>query len=67
MGYLKRANEASYSVAHLIAKSGASELIETLVKSVVKEMAQGIFGDKASKAIDCVSLSNKTVHHRITY
>ncbi|KAG6936315.1 zinc finger BED-type containing 5 [Chelydra serpentina] len=62
-----KALEASYSVAYLIAKSGAAEVIgETLVKPAAKVMGQVMIGDKASKAIDCVPLSNNTVHRRIT-
>ncbi|KAG6937572.1 zinc finger BED-type containing 5, partial [Chelydra serpentina] len=62
-----KALKASYSVAYLIAKSGAAEVIgETLVKPAAKVMVQVMIGDKASKAIDCVPLSNNTVHHRIT-
>ncbi|KAG6932310.1 zinc finger BED-type containing 5 [Chelydra serpentina] len=62
-----KALEASYSVAYLIAKSGAAEMIgETLVKPAAKVMVQVMIGDKASKAIDCVPLSNNTVHRRIT-
>ncbi|CAM5074736.1 unnamed protein product [Natator depressus] len=58
--------EASYSVAYLIAKSGAAEVIgETLVKPAAKVMVQVMIGDTASEAIDRVPLSN-TVHRRIT-
>ncbi|CAM4630751.1 unnamed protein product [Caretta caretta] len=59
--------EASYSVAYLIAKSGAAEVIgETLVKPAAKVMVQVMIEDKACKGIDCVSLSNNTVHCSIT-
>ncbi|KAG6930544.1 zinc finger BED-type containing 5 [Chelydra serpentina] len=62
-----KALKASYSVAYLIAKSGAAEVIgETLVKPAAKVMVQVMIGDKASKAIDCVPLSNNTIHRRIT-
>ncbi|KAG6935323.1 zinc finger BED-type containing 5 [Chelydra serpentina] len=62
-----KALKASYSVAYLIAKSGAAEVIgETVVKPAAKVMVQVMIGDKASKAIDCVPLSNNTVHRRIT-
>uniref|UniRef100_A0A8C3T3X3 DUF4371 domain-containing protein n=1 Tax=Chelydra serpentina TaxID=8475 RepID=A0A8C3T3X3_CHESE len=62
-----KALEASYTVAYLIAKSGAAEVIgETLVKPAAKVIVQVMIGDKASKAIDCVPLSNNTVHRRIT-
>ncbi|KAG6933693.1 zinc finger BED-type containing 5, partial [Chelydra serpentina] len=60
-----KALKTSYSVAYLIAKSGAAEVIgKTLVKPAAKVMVQVMIGDKASKAIDCVSLSNNTVHCR---
>ncbi|XP_050801384.1 zinc finger BED domain-containing protein 5-like [Gopherus flavomarginatus] len=59
--------QASFSVAYLITKSGAAEVIgETLVKPAAKVMVQVMIGDKASKAIDCVPLSNNTIHCRIT-
>ncbi|XP_065279750.1 zinc finger BED domain-containing protein 5-like [Emys orbicularis] len=62
-----KALEASYSVAYLIAKSGAAKVIgETLVKPAAKVMVQVMIGDKASKAIDRVPFSNNTFHRRIT-
>ncbi|KAG6941050.1 zinc finger BED-type containing 5 [Chelydra serpentina] len=62
-----KALEASYSVVYLIAKSGAAEVIgETLVKPAAKVMVQVMIGNKASKTIDRVPLSNNTVHRRIT-
>ncbi len=38
---------------------------ETLVKPAAKVMAQLMIGEKASKALDTVPLSNNTVHRRI--
>lgn len=66
VGENMKAMEASYGVALLIAKSGAAEVKgETLVKPAAKLMAQLMIGEKASKAVDTVPLSNNTVHRRI--
>jgi hypothetical protein len=56
--------KASCGVSYL---SGSPEVVgETLIKLAGKEMAKVMVGDKGSKTIASVSLSNNTVHRRIT-
>ncbi|XP_068235792.1 zinc finger BED domain-containing protein 5-like [Palaemon carinicauda] len=62
-----KATESSYKVSLLIAKTGKAHSIgETLVKPAAKIMTEIILGEKASKEINKIPLSNDTVKKRIT-
>lgn len=57
---------ASYQVSLLVAKSGKPHTIaEELILPCAKIMISAMLGDKASKELDVVSLSNNTVKKRI--
>lgn len=57
---------ASYEVALMIAKKGQSHTIgEQLIIPAVKVMTNIMFGDKYSKEMSLISLSNNTVKRRI--
>ncbi|XP_068234056.1 SCAN domain-containing protein 3-like [Palaemon carinicauda] len=62
-----KATESSYKVSLLIAKTGKADSIgETLVKPAAKIMTEIMLGEKASKEINKIPLSNDTVKKRIT-
>ncbi|XP_046977632.1 zinc finger BED domain-containing protein 5-like [Vanessa cardui] len=57
---------ASYQVSLLVAKSGKPHTIaEELILPCAKIMVSAMLGDKASKELDIISLSNSTVKSRI--
>ena len=62
-----KATESSYKVSLLIAKTGKAHSIgETLVKPAAKIMTEIMLGEKASKEINKIPLSNDTVKKKIT-
>lgn len=60
------ATEASFRVSHIIGKQGKPHTIaESLVLPCAKIMVECLFGEKESKKLDKIPLSNDTVTRRI--
>lgn len=62
----RRAQEASYNVAKLVAKAKKPHIIaESLILPSCIEIVRHMFGDKEAKEIEKVPLSNNTISRRI--
>jgi len=62
----ERALEASYYVSLRIAKTGNPHTIgEKLILPAAKDIVSLLFDEKTASKLDCVPLSNNTVHRRV--